>query len=140
MRRKSKAVALWLLCAAAVLFVGAFFLGRASVSGVRIETKKHVSGSEQQASAQTWLEQAQKTAQTAAPEKRLCLNTATLEDLLTLPGIGEKTAQRIVDYRQKYGRFVTVEQLQDIQGIGETLLEQLRAYVYVEDDYENSGR
>ena len=48
-------------------------------------------------------------------------------------GVGEKTAERILAYRDTYGKFVTVEQLLDVEGIGEGLLEQLRPYVYVEE-------
>ena len=44
-----------------------------------------------------------------------------------------KTAERILAYRDTYGKFVTVEQLLDVEGIGEGLLEQLRPYVYVEE-------
>ena len=49
------------------------------------------------------------------------------------PGVGEKTAERILAYRDTYGKFVTIEQLLDVEGIGEGLLEQLRPYVYVEE-------
>lgn len=47
--------------------------------------------------------------------------------------MGEKTAERILAYRDTYGKFVTVEQLLDVEGIGEGLLEQLRPYIYVEE-------
>ena len=69
----------------------------------------------------------------AEKSARVCLNTAAKEELLALPGVGEKTAERILAYRDTYGKFVTVEQLLDVEGIGEGLLEQLRPYVYVEE-------
>jgi competence protein ComEA len=47
------------------------------------------------------------------------LNTATVEQLATLPGVGEKTAQRIVEYRQKNGPFKKPEDLMNVKGIGE---------------------
>jgi competence protein ComEA len=47
------------------------------------------------------------------------LNSATAADLETLPGIGAKTAARIVEYRQKNGPFKKVEELMNVRGIGE---------------------
>ena len=75
----------------------------------------------------------EKAATAAEKSARVCLNTAAKEELLALPGVGEKTAERILAYRDTYGKFVTVEQLLDVEGIGEGLLEQLRPYVYVEE-------
>jgi len=62
----------------------------------------------------------------AAP---LDLNTATVEQLDALPGVGPVTAQRIVDWRARNGRFATVDQLREVEGIGERRLGQLRELV-----------
>jgi competence protein ComEA len=57
---------------------------------------------------------------------RVNLNTATAEDLTSLPGIGPSYAKRIVEYREKNGPFKRVEDLLNVQGIGEKTLEKIR--------------
>lgn len=59
------------------------------------------------------------------------LNKCDAEDLEKLPGIGEKTAQKILDYRKRNGNFKSVEELLEVQGIGEKKLESIRAHVYI---------
>lgn len=61
----------------------------------------------------------------------LDLNTATAEDLDTLPGVGPVTAAAIVAWRQANGKFTSVDQLADVDGIGPARLEKLRALVRV---------
>jgi len=59
------------------------------------------------------------------------INTAGREELATLPGIGEKLAERIVAYREKHGHFETVEALMNVSGIGEGKLATLREYISI---------
>jgi competence protein ComEA len=54
------------------------------------------------------------------------LNTATLEQLDALPGVGPVTAQKILDYREQHGAFSSIDELDAIPGIGPARLEQLR--------------
>jgi competence protein ComEA len=54
------------------------------------------------------------------------LNSATLEQLDALPGVGPVTAQKILDYRQEHGAFSSIDELDAIPGIGPARLEQLR--------------
>ncbi|HET6967751.1 MAG TPA: ComEA family DNA-binding protein [Ornithinibacter sp.] len=59
------------------------------------------------------------------------INTADLDGLDTLPGVGPVLAQRILDWRTQHGRFTSVEELGEVSGIGEKLLAQLRPLVTV---------
>jgi competence protein ComEA len=59
------------------------------------------------------------------------LNTADLDALDSLPGVGPVLAQRIVDWRTEHGRFTTVEELGEVSGIGDKMLSQLRPRVTV---------
>jgi len=65
----------------------------------------------------------------SAPPLSVSLNSATLEALDGLPGVGPVTAQRILDYRSEHGAFASVDELDAVPGIGPTRLEQLRALV-----------
>jgi competence protein ComEA len=67
----------------------------------------------------------------AAPDQPLNLNTATLEQLDTLDGVGPATAQKILDYRAEHGGFGSIEELDQIPGIGEKRLAALRERVRV---------
>jgi competence protein ComEA len=64
-----------------------------------------------------------------APGGPVHLNTATLDELDALPGVGPVTAQKILDYREQHGAFSSVDDLDAIPGIGPARLEQLRELV-----------
>lgn len=68
----------------------------------------------------------------AAPTKAVInLNTATVDQLETLPGIGRKTAERIIEYRTKAGGFKRIEDLMNVKGIGEKSFLKLKPLVAV---------
>jgi competence protein ComEA len=54
-----------------------------------------------------------------APADQIDLNSATVEQLKSLPGVGPTLAGRIVEYREKAGRFGSIEELLNVKGIGE---------------------
>ena len=60
------------------------------------------------------------------------LNTATLEELDALPGIGETLAQRILDYREANGGFQNLEELMEVDGIGQSTFEELKGKITLE--------
>lgn len=57
---------------------------------------------------------------------KVSLNNATLDELMTLDGIGEKKAQAIIDYRNKNNGFKTIEELLEVDGIGSTTYEKIK--------------
>lgn len=61
-----------------------------------------------------------------AISERININTASAGELATLTGIGAKSAQAIIDYREMMGRFKTVDDLTKVKGIGEKTLEKNR--------------
>jgi competence protein ComEA len=71
------------------------------------------------------------TAIPGQPTVPVNLNTATLEQLDTLPGVGPATAQKILDYREQHGGFGSVEELGEVPGIGDVRLAALRDLVRV---------
>ena len=72
--------------------------------------------------------QATRTLTPSAPEL-LNINTASAEELQTLPKIGVQTAKRIIAYREQHGKFASVDALQNVKGIGAKTLEKLRPFV-----------
>jgi competence protein ComEA len=67
----------------------------------------------------------------AAPPGLVDLNSATLEQLETLPGVGPVLGQHILDWRAAHGRFTSVDQLRDVSGIGDVKFAALRSRVTV---------
>ena len=75
---------------------------------------------------------------TAAPPSKVAgaaaainLNTATVAQLQELPGLGARTAERIVEYRQKNGGFKKIEELMNVRGVGEKSFLKLKALITV---------
>ena len=95
-------------------FAPAVFLGKPDLIAVPNEERPH--------------NQTTETLPSNKPEL-LNINTASAEELQTLPNIGVQMAQKIVDYRTQHGKFASVDALQNVKGIGAKTLEKLRPFV-----------
>ncbi len=65
-------------------------------------------------------------------EKSININTAGIEDLERLPGIGEKTARKIIALRNDRGAFAKLEELLDVNGIGEVKFKKIKKFLYID--------
>lgn len=63
--------------------------------------------------------------------ERVNLNTAQVDELATLKGIGKSKAQAIIDYRNENGDFTDIYELRLVEGIGESIIEQNLSRIYV---------
>jgi comEA protein len=70
----------------------------------------------------------------AASKAKININTAPAAELESLPRIGPKVAQRIVDFRTKNGNFKKVEEIMKVQGIGEKVYDQIKDLITVGAD------
>ena len=74
-----------------------------------------------------------------APAGKVNLNTATVEQLTTVPGVGPKLAARIVEQRQKSGSFKSVQEILTVKGIGEKNLAKIQTYLTVGESAHGSA-
>ncbi len=59
----------------------------------------------------------------------ISINTATKEEFMTLNGLGESKAQKIIDYRLEHGNFQSLEELKNVKGIGDSTFEKIKPYI-----------
>lgn len=62
---------------------------------------------------------------------KISINKATYEELITLPGIGPKTAEKIIEYRNTYGPFWTIEDIKNVKGIGDKKYAKLKECITI---------
>jgi comEA protein len=67
------------------------------------------------------------------PEK-ININTASLEELETLPRIGPVIANRIIEYRKTYGKFQSIEEITKVKGIGKKTFEKIKKMITIKDN------
>ena len=65
-------------------------------------------------------------------EKSININTAGFNEFVKLPGIGEKTAEKIIQLRNQKGKFRKLEELMEVRGIGEVKFNKIKMYLYID--------
>jgi competence protein ComEA len=63
---------------------------------------------------------------------KIDINKATLQELVQLKGIGEKTAEQIIEYRTNVGKFTKIEDIMNVKGIGEKKFEAIKDQIFVD--------
>lgn len=63
---------------------------------------------------------------------KISINTATIEELTSLQGIGEKKAKSIVEHREKAGSFAAIEDLKDVKGVGDKIFNKIKDQITIE--------
>ena len=60
---------------------------------------------------------------------KININTASLDELKKIPGVGESTGNSIIEYRKKNGKFILIEDIQNVSGIGPSKFEKMKEYI-----------
>ena len=114
------------LTAAFLLFTGGWFYARQSAAQPYTVTVSQSAPEVSSAPAASNNEESKP--ESPLEGEGIDINSAPVEDLQRLPGIGEKRAQAIVAWREEHGPFQSVDELVQVSGIGEKLLAGLRDY------------
>ena len=112
-----------LVIAALMIYVG---LSQPKISA---DSEQTVSQTTQETTAGT--KESDSISYDAVVEYPLDINTATLDELMTIDGLGEVRASAIIEYREVLGGYTSVSQIMDIKGFGEGYYEQIAPYLTV---------
>lgn len=130
MKLKKFEITALLIAAAALVFTFGFFVGRGGRGGeVVIESSAGVY--EPSDYIDKTKEETTEAAEVPADVVVIDINSATAAQLESLPGIGETLGKRIIQYREKIGRFTAIEEITNVEGIGSKKFEAIKDCITV---------
>lgn len=119
---------LGIACLILAAFLGGLFLGR-NMSGGTIQTSVLTTQVSVSTPATSSTHSSSSPATSPQSGKKVNINTADLHALMTLPGIGEVYAQRIIDYRTANGPFTDITDIKKVEGIGDKRFDAIKDYI-----------
>lgn len=122
MKNTSVSILGW-VCLLLAAFLLGMFIGR-NVAGGPIQTSVLTPQSPEKTPASS-------AAPGTSQGQKVNINTASLQELMTLDGIGETYAQRIIDYRTANGPFTDISQLKNVSGIGDKRYDAIKDFITV---------
>lgn len=128
MKKLVLATALWFAAAGAV---GTAIAADKAMEKEKKEATKAEAKAETKAAAKEATKDAPKPAAVKPGSLMVNINTATVDELKALKGIGETRAKDVIEYRKKNGDFKTIEDLEKVKGIGPGTMKQIRANITV---------